>query len=155
MTQKTATRRGKFGRPNGISHNSFLALLRLESRISQKEVAIATHVSQPLVSNIEKGKTPADILYLYRLAELYAVPSFGEFCEKYLQDLISHLSPQSIKAASAKYQSISPAQGNHEQQKPSPTPSETEGSQIDERLNSDNQAQTPLIKNEDLHPAIF
>jgi len=89
MTQKTATRRGKFGRPNGISHNSFLALLRLESRISQKEVAIATHVSQPLVSNIEKGKTPADILYLYRLAELYAVPSFGEFCEKYLQDLIA------------------------------------------------------------------
>jgi transcriptional regulator with XRE-family HTH domain len=45
--------------------------LREERGLSQHELAVALHVGQNTISNIENGKTKIDIELLYKLAEFY------------------------------------------------------------------------------------
>lgn len=140
MPAKSPSRRKKKGRPNGVSTFSILAVARLKRGLSQQEVAEATYCSQSYVSKVEKGRVP-DVLYLYRVAALFKVPSLGEFFEQYVTETFDRISAF-VKTASPKHQPILEEEEDTGQHESIPSASSTTDSPTNEWVDVDSETST-------------
>ena len=137
--QKRRVRRKKWGQASSSSYN-IITLARLKAGLSQTEVAKGTHCSQSFVSKVERGKVP-DVIFLYRVAELFEIPSPGAFFEEYVQETLNRIQAF-VKTAPTKHQSSSPKEENTGEPFSSSTSSETPTGSAHERLDLDSHSAT-------------